>query len=149
MERDEDEKQALEEEENWRREIMERALEGDEEAIDEAEAFVENTEQEIHERLKYEDIYTILDGFFVQRGHTNAYSMLGEIRYVDKMMNPQTEEWVYRLQVKILGAVLGVYINPKDLVGQPEKGRRFQGEVFLQGIACPEQLLLDEDRGFF
>ena len=149
VERDEEELEAMDEEEMWRRDLLNRALQGDEDAIEEAEDFAESTEEEIRDRLRFEDIYTILDGFFMQRGSLNQYSMLGEIQYVDKMMNPKTEEWVYRLQVKILGTSLGVYINPKDLVGQPAKGRRFQGEILLQGMACPELLLLDKNRGFF
>ena len=149
VERDEEEIQALKDEDDWRREMLARALQGDEEALEETEDFIEGTEEEIRERLRSEDVYTILDGFFLQHGGSNAYTMLGEILYVDKMMNPETEEWVYRLQVKILGATLGVYINPRDLVGVPAVGRRFRGEVLLQGMICPERLLLDHSRGFF
>ncbi len=148
VERSEEDLKTIREEEKWRREVLNKALQGDENALREVEAYAAETAEEIRERLQEEDIYTILDGFFMPRGNSNFYIVLGDILYVDKMLNPLTEEWSYRLEVQTMGTLLGVYINPKDLVGVPQKGRRFLGEVFLQGVLDPGFELADQE-GFF
>lgn len=137
VKRSEEEEKAIREEEQWRREILNKVQQGDENALREVETYAAETAEEIQERLRQEDVYTILDGFFVPRGNSNFFVVLGDILYVDKLLNPLTEEWSYRLEVKTMGTRIGIYINPKDLVGVPCKGRRFLGEVFLQG--APER----------
>ena len=105
--------------------------------------------EEIEERLQREDLYSVLDGFFAPLGAGHRYAVLGEILYVDKMMNPLSNEWVYRLEVRTSGSSIGLYIHPRDLVGEPKKGFRFQGECVLMGMFDPEALLDDRDRGFY
>ncbi len=150
----------MEDEQAWREELLRRAKDGDASAFDEMDRYMDDVDREIRERLKTEDLYSVLDGFFtpvIPQGTpaplaapmASTYTLLGEILHVDKMMNPLSEEWVYRLEVRVMGASIGVYINPRDLVGCPQKGFRFRGEVLLEGMADPEKLLSDADRGFF
>ena len=49
------------------------------------------------------------------------------------MTNELTGENVYELQILCNGMILGVCINQKDLWGEPQVGRRFKGNVWMQG----------------
>lgn len=146
---DEEGAKDMKDEAQWREDVLRRAMEGDESAFSEINSYMDEVDSEIRERLKGEDLYSVLDGFFSPMGPDGRYNVLGEILHVDKMMNPMSEKWVYRLEVKTMTASMGIYINPRDLVGVPEKGRRFRGTVRVVGMADPERLLDDLDRGFF
>lgn len=139
----------MKEEAEWREDVLRRAMEGEEAAFSEIDSYMNEVDEEIRERLKSEDLYSVLDGFFSPMGPDASYNVLGEILHVDKVLNPLSEEWVYRLEVKTMAASMGIYINPRDLVGVPEKGRRFRGTVRVLGMAEPDRLLDDLDRGFF
>lgn len=123
------------EEEQWRREMLDKLRSGDEDAVRELEEEAREQEKEIRERMKHEDVFTILEGMFVPADEvtTGLYSAMGTILDVDKVLNPVTEEWVYHLQLDVMGSPLDVYIHPDDLVGIPAVGRRFMGRVRIVG----------------
>ena len=141
---------AMQEGEKWRRDMLSRAMKGDPDAITEMQDEEEMTQREIEERLLHEDVYTIFDGFlYPAEGDDNYYSILGDILHVDKLMNSFTEEWVYYLELDVLGQVLRVCINPKDLLGDPKPGRRFTGQVRFYGRLDPARLILENQSTFF
>lgn len=146
---DEDQK-AIAEEEQWRREMLERADSGDEFAIRAIEQEERFMDEEIAERLRREDVYTIFDGFMYPAGREeNYYTILGDIVKIDKLFNPYSEEWVYYLELNVLGQELRVLINPTDLLGEPAVGRRFQGKVRLYGRLDPARMILENLDQFF
>ena len=152
--RTEDEKKQSEQSENWRRSMMQRAMEGDTAAMEAIEKEEGLVDEEIARRMEKEDIYTIFDGFMYPAGNEeglidNTYTLLGDIKEVDKLFNPFSEEWVYYLGLSVLGQELRVLINPTDLVGQPAPGRRFQGKVRLYGRLDPARLILENNDTFF
>ena len=46
-----------------------------------------------------------------------------------------TKEEIYRLRVECNDMVFTVAINKADLLGEPAPGRRFKGQIWMQGIA--------------
>ena len=123
------------EEEQWRRGMLDKLRSGDEEALKELEEEAREQEKEIRERMQHEDVFTILEGMFVPADEvtTGLYQAMGTILDVDKVLNPATEEWVYHLQLDVMGSPLDVYIHPDDLVGIPAVGRRYMGRVRIVG----------------
>ena len=51
-----------------------------------------------------------------------------------KIVNRYTKEIVYVLNLKCNEYNITLGINEKDLIGVPENGRRFRGDVWLQGL---------------
>ena len=88
----------------------------------------------ISKRIENEDIYSIVDTYFMPYGmECDLYSIMGEILECSKMHNVRTEEAVYEMRIACNDIELDVCINEKDLMGIPEVGRRFKGVVWLQG----------------
>ena len=75
--------------------------------------------------------------------------MLGDILHVDKLMNSVTEEWVYYLELNVLGQILRVCINPRDLLGEPKPGYRFMGRIWFFGRIDPARQILEDPHGFY
>ena len=61
------------------------------------------------------------------------YSVLGEILEVEPVNNKITGEQIYLLKICANELTFDVCINEKDLYGEPQAGRRFRGEIWLQG----------------
>ncbi len=151
IDRTEEDIAAIEEVEENRRSLLSRAMEGDESAIYQMQTEEEQTQQEIEERLHNEDVYSIFDGFLypVENDRENYYTVLGDILHVDKLMNSVTEEWVYYLELNVLGQILRICINPRDLLGEPKPGYRFMGRVWFFGRIDPARQILEDPHGFY
>ena len=52
---------------------------------------------------------------------------------MEKMVNQVTQEQMYLLHLESNEISFDVCINEKDLLGEPAVGRRFKGNVWLQG----------------
>ena len=148
--RSEEDQKAIRQGEEWRKQMIERANHGDETAMEAIAQEEMAIDAEIEERLHREDVYTIFDGFMYPAGkEDNHYTLLGDITGVDKLVNPFSEEWVYYLELSVLGQELRVLINPSDLVGEPAVGRRFQGKVRLYGRLDPARMILENMDQFY
>jgi len=64
---------------------------------------------------------------------SDQYSVLGEIMDVTLLQNRFTEENVYSMEIMCNDILFSVCINQKDLLGEPEVGRRFKGNIWMQG----------------
>lgn len=114
--------------------LIEAARHGDEEALENLTLDDMDTYTAISKKIQKEDIFTIVDTSFMPCGvECDQYSILGEIRSVDEMTNPLTDEELYRMQLECNDIVLDLCINKKDLYGEPAIGRRFKGNIWLQG----------------
>lgn len=123
-----------EEEEKIRRELLEQARKGDEDAMNILDEEAEDASRMLQERLKKEDILSVLEGFFVPVGEQDdVYSVLGNITHVELLVNRVTNEEVFHLDLSCMNVPLEVYLNKKDLVGQPTPGMRFKGTCWLHG----------------
>ena len=88
------------------------------------------TEQTMNER----NGLSIVDSYFMPYGiESDQYSILGEIMDCRLLQNSYTEENVYAIDIKCNDVEFPICINQKDLIGEPAVGRRFKGNIWLQG----------------
>lgn len=114
--------------------LIEAARHGDEEALENLTLDDMDTYTAISKKIQKEDIFTIVDTSFMPCGvECDQYSILGEIKSVDKVINPVTKEEIYKLMLECNDIMLDLCINTKDLYGEPAIGRRFKGIIWLQG----------------
>lgn len=114
--------------------LIAAAKNGDEEAMESLTIEDMDTYAMISERIENEDIYSIVDTYFMPYGmECDLYSVMGEILECSKMRNQRTEETVWELRIACNDVELDICINENDLMGIPEVGRRFKGIVWLQG----------------
>lgn len=119
-----------------RNRMLEAAKSGDEEAMESLTLDDINIYGQISRRMMKEDIYSIVDTCFMPTGvECENYSVVGEILQVEQIKNLWTGEMVYRMIICCNGIHLTVCINEIDLIGEPKEGRRFKGDIWLQGIA--------------
>lgn len=114
--------------------LIEAARQGNEEAIESLSLDDIDIYSTISKKIKESDVYSIVDTSFMPYGvECDQYSILAEITEVKEVKNIFTQEIVYQLTLLCNGITLDVCINKKDLFGEPEVGRRFKGNIWLQG----------------
>ena len=110
------------------------AQNGDEEAIESLTMEDIDTYTMLNRRVKREDIFTIVDSYFMPYGmECDIYNILGEITDCQSLTNDATGEKMWQLGVVCNDVPLDVCLNASDLMGEPEAGRRFKGSIWLQG----------------
>ena len=88
----------------------------------------------ISRRAHKEDIYSIVESSFIPYGsESDNYTILGTIQEVEEHKNLLTGEELYELTVNCNDLIYSICINKTDLLGEPLLGRRFKGNVWLQG----------------
>jgi len=123
-----------EEEEKIRKQLLEQARKGDEDAMDILDEEADEASRMLQERLKKEDILSVLEGFFVPVGEQDdVYSVLGNIEHVELLTNRETNEEIYHIELRSMTIPLELYISKKDIVGRPTPGMRFKGTCWLHG----------------
>lgn len=114
--------------------LIAAARNGDESAMESLTLEDIDTYNMISRRIMYEDVFSIVDTFFMPYGmECDRYQLMGEIRSYKKIRNPRTKEYIYQLSLNCNNVMMDVCINEADLLGDPAVGRRFKGEVWLQG----------------
>ncbi len=117
-----------------RDQMLEAARDGDEEAMENLTMEDITLYSQISRRMLKEDVYSIVDSCFMPTGvECDHYMVIGDITKVDQIQNTWTQEIVYRLQIVCNSMDISICINNRDLLGQPEVGRRFKGDIWLQG----------------
>lgn len=135
IEKDEDDQNYDIAEQMIREELLNQARDGNEDAIDALEEEAIEATKILRERLKKEDLLTILEGFFIPLGDDeDIYSVLGTIMEAKKLVNRITREQVWRIKLTCMNMVFDIYINEEDLIGKPMKGMRFKGTSWVHGI---------------
>ncbi len=88
----------------------------------------------VSRRIRKEDIYSIVETSFIPYGsESDNYSILGYINHMEKRKNIYTGEDFYVLNVECNEMSYDVCIHVDDLLGEPEVGRRFRGNIWMQG----------------
>lgn len=114
--------------------LLAAARDGDEEAIENLTIEDMDLYSMISKRIVQEDVLSIVSTYFMPYGiESDKYTILGEILHVEKVKNSYSNEEIYLLEVDSNDLVFTVCINEKDLFGVPEVGRRFKGDVWMQG----------------
>ncbi len=110
------------------------ARNGDEEAMENLTMEEMDTYSMISTRIVNEDILSIVDSYFMPYGiQCDQYSILGEILEVHTVNNIVTDEELVQMTIESNNMQFDVCINRKDLLGDPQVGRRFKGTIWLQG----------------
>lgn len=114
--------------------LIAAARRGDEDAIESLTLEDIDTYSLLSRRVLHEDILSIVDSYFMPYGiESDQYAILGEIIDYRMILNELTKEQVYVIDIKCNDVEFPVCINQKDLLGQPKAGRRFKGNIWLQG----------------
>lgn len=119
---------------NNRNTLIAAARNGDEDAIESLTLEDIDTYSMISKRILSEDVFTIVDSYFMPYGiECDQYSILGEITDVEVEVNNYTNEELYIMTLNTNSLTFDVCINKKDIIGEPEVGRRFKGVIWMQG----------------
>ena len=117
-----------------RTKLIQAARDGDEEAIENLTLEDMDIYSMISRRIADEDVFSIVSTYFMPYGvECDHYSILGEILEYELVENSLTKEQIYVLTVESHDLVFEVCVNKKDLLGEPQVGRRFKGVIWLQG----------------
>ncbi len=117
-----------------RTQMMAKARMGDEEAIESLTLEDIDLYSMVTQRLHQEDVFTIVDTFFMPFGmECDQYQIMGIINHVTTVRNPYTGEFVYQMNLECNDMTFDICINKADLTGEPAEGRRFKGVIWLQG----------------
>ena len=120
-----------------RSELVTKAIDGNQEAIDNLALEDMDMYSLLSRRIEKEDILSIVSTTMIPYGIENdLYNIIAEILDYNKVRNSLTNELVYILNVKCNNLIFDVCINEKDLLGEPAIGRRFKGNLWMQGSIC-------------
>lgn len=119
-----------------REKLIEAAKQGSEEALENLTVEEMNTFAKVNRRLEKEDLYSIVDSFFIPNGvECDQYSVMGDIMECETVENRLTGEKMVRMSLLCNDITMEVLIHREDLLGMPEAGFRFKGNIWLQGSA--------------
>lgn len=119
-----------------RNNLIDLAKKGDSSAMDNLTIGDLDIYSDIFKRMHKEDILSIVDTSFIPSGfECDVYSVIGNITDVRAYENSMTKEEMFVLSLECNDIELDLTINKKDLLGEPEIGRRFKGKIWLQGQA--------------
>lgn len=117
-----------------RSQLMSAAKNGDPDAIESLTIEDMDLYSMVSRRVYKEDVFSIVDTFFMPYGmECDQYQILGNIEYCQKVQNTVTDEYVYQMTLECNDMYFDICVNAKDLLGVPEIGRRFKGNIWLQG----------------
>lgn len=120
-----------------RSQLIAKAREGDEDAIESLTLEDMDTYSLISKRVLHEDILSIVTTSFMPYGvESDQYAILGEIVDIARCRNKLSGDEIYKMKVECNDILFDVCINAKDLIGEPQIGRRFKGNVWMQGSVC-------------
>ena len=128
------EKQQKEEVHN-RMMLMSAARTGDPAAIESLTLDDIDIYSKVSRRLISEDVFTIVDTYIMPYGiECDRYSILGEILKINRIENEYAQEEIYVMSLEVNGLTFDVCVPVKCVVGEPAVGRRFKGNIWMQGI---------------
>lgn len=117
-----------------RNNLIAEAKKGNQDAIDSLTIDDIDTYAMISRRAKKEDIYSIVDTSFIPFGsESDNYSVIATIIESNTIVNTYTKEEVFDLQLVCNDITFRLCINKQDLLGEPTVGRRFKGNLWMQG----------------
>lgn len=118
-----------------RHKMIMKARNGDEEAIESLTLDDMDTYSNISKMIVKQDILTLVDNYFMPYGvECDQYAILGEILDVNCVENTISKEKVWQLTLSCNDLIFDICINTLDLFGEPAIGRRFKGNIWLQGM---------------
>lgn len=117
-----------------RSKLISAAKAGDDSAMEDLTLKDMDTYSNIAERIHDEDIFTLVDTYFMPYGvECDQYAILGEITALTELTNTISNEELYKMTILCNDIEMELCVNKKDVYGQPEVGRRYKGTIWLQG----------------
>ena len=114
--------------------LLDAAKRGNEEAIDTLTMEDIDTYAMVNRRARNEDLYSIVESTFIPYGsESDNYSIVGSIQNFRTAKNELTGEEVVIMNLLCNDLFFSVCINRDDLWGEPAIGRRFKGNIWMQG----------------
>ena len=118
-----------------RKKLINAARDGDEDAMESLTMDDIDTYSVISQRLMKEDVFSIVDSYFMPYGiECDQYSVMGTIEKCEMVKNGVTDETLCKMEIECNDLVFNVCINRNRLLGEPAPGRRFKGLIWLQGL---------------
>lgn len=118
-------------------ELITAARKGDEKAIETLTIEDMDTYSKLSKRIMFEDVFSIVDSSFMPYGlECDLYTIVADIINVKKTENKISGEELYILALSCNDFLFDLIINASDLLGEPLPGRRFKGQIWLQGALC-------------
>lgn len=115
--------------------LISAAKDGDEEAIENLTVEDMDIYSMLSRRVTTEDLLTIVESSIMPYGvESDQYAVIGEILDMSHSKNMVTGENMVIMTVNSKDMIYDVCINEKDLLGEPQIGRRFKGKIWMQGI---------------
>lgn len=119
---------------NTRAKLVKAARNGDEDAIENLTMHDMDTYSTIAQRLQQDDVFTLVDTYFMPYGvECDQYSILGEIIELEELTNNMTGEELYHMTIICNDIRMQLVVNKEDVFGEPAVGRRYKGNIWLQG----------------
>lgn len=120
-----------------RSQLLAEAREGNEEAIESLTIEDMDMYSSLSKRINKEDVLSIVSSCFMPYGiESDQYSVLGEILELEEVTNSFTNEKLYSMKIECNDIIFNITINQEDLLGEPAVGRRFKGNIWMQGTVC-------------
>lgn len=117
-----------------RKNLMQDARKGVEAAIESLSMQDMGLYNTICKKILDSDVYSLVDTTFIPCGvESDHYAILGEILNIKEETNMYTNDKLYILTLNCNDVIMDVAINSEDLMGVPMVGRRFKGDIWLQG----------------
>lgn len=114
--------------------LMAAARDGDEEAIENLTLEDIDLYSMISKRVEKEDVFSIVESYFMPYGiESDQYSIMGHILDINTIQNDRTKENILLMKINSNDIIFDICMNEKDLIGEPEVGRRFKGNIWMQG----------------
>lgn len=114
--------------------LMSAARTGDSEAIESLTLEDMDTYSEVSRRIVDEDVFSIVDTYIMPYGvECDRYSILGNMLDVRETNNEVTDEKIYIMRLDVNELIFDICVPASKLTGEPEIGRRFKGNIWLQG----------------
>lgn len=133
-ETDEEQLKHRSQEAKQRNQLIAEARKGNQEAIDSLTIDDIDLFTTVSRRAKYEDLYSIVENTFIPYGsESDNYSVIGTILGWNSVVNFMSGEEVYDLLIACNDLTYNICINKADLLGEPAVGRRFKGNIWMQG----------------
>lgn len=124
----------MKKEKDDRQRLIQAAKKGDESAIESLTIEDIDTYNELSHRIVKEDVFSIVDSSFMPCGvECDQYQVVGEILELSEEINHYTKEKIYIMVIECNDLNMTVAINQVHLLGEPAVGRRFKGQIWLQG----------------
>ena len=131
----EEEKKVVKKKTNYRNNLINNARKGDETAIESLTLDDMDLYTTLSRKIRKQDVYSLVDTYFMPYGvECDHYSVLGEITETRKTVNSLTKEVIHIMRINCNDLEFDLCINEADLLGEPAVGRRFKGNIWMQGF---------------